>query len=460
MAKTLSAYTSFVESASGGRALKHAADGRGHRTFRNVTIIKAGLGNKRDKHFYPGDTLRDAVDAGLFEGLKAYVDHPTALDAQVQPERTLRDFAGLYEKARFLEDSGGARVVADLHILPAYRWLADSIESLVSLGHGDKIGISINGRGTTAPDRMVLSEGEEPVEVFRVKKFTALPSADLVTEAGAGGGFQQLMESATGAASRVQHHGVKDMKATIQKDLAALIESGKIDPESLKALLEAHPEQTDADPGDEDADDDADVAEADDTDDDADDDADGDDADGDDTDDMTEAGDDADCGCGGKVREAGAVRGMPKGGGKGMATKTAKGKSVGRKFGEANAAVRRLEAENGRLRARVERLSEAVGLHDKSRRIAKLLKESKLPPAVHGPLAKRLLRLSSEAEIRDEISFQRSLLESAADAVAADLGFDEIEGAGARFRESTGSTGDDHSLREAVGHRLPLKQKA
>lgn len=456
MAKTLSAYTSFVESASGGRALKHAADGRGHRTFRNVTIIKAGLGNKRDKHFYPGDTLRDAVDAGLFEGLKAYVDHPTALDAQVQPERTLRDFAGLYEKARFIEDSHGARVVADLHILPAYRWLADSIESLVSLGHGDKIGISINGRGTTSPDRMVLSEGEEPVEVFRVKKFTALPSADLVTEAGAGGGFQQLMESATGAASHVQHHGVKDMKATIQKDLAALIEAGKTDPESLKALLEAHPEQADADPGDEDDDegDDTDsgddVAEAGDPDADAD--EGDDDADGDD--DTVEG-----CGCGGKVREAGAVHGMPgKGSGKGTATKPAKGtKNIGRKFGESNA-TRRLEAENARLRARVERLSEAVSLNDKSRRIAKLLKESKLPVAVQGPLAKRLLRLSSEAEIRDEISFQRSLLESAADSVAADLGFDEIEGAGARFRESAGSTGGDHSLREAVAHRLPLKK--
>lgn len=459
MSKKFRAFTTFTESAAGGE-LKSTPDVKGHRTFRGVTIIKAGLGNKRDKHFYPADTLKEAVAAGLFDGLRAYLDHPTSVDQQIQPERTLRDLAGIYDKPRFVENASGERVVADLHIMPSHKWLAESIESLMSLGYGDKIGISINGRGTTTPDRMQLEEGGEPVEIFRVKKFTALPSADLVTEAGAGGGFQQLMESATGAGSRQQ--GADDMKRTsIQQDLQKLLTEGGVTDEKVKALLAAHPEAAIREGDDEDGEDDEDEDEA------AEADAETAEADADDDDDdaeTTEAGaDDAetiegrggkDCGCGKKMSEG------HKGAKMGTAIRPSKRKStVGRKFGE-SAEVRQLRQDNERLRARNTRLSEAVTITQKRDRVNKLVRESKLPAAVQGPLAKRLMRLSSEAEVRDEISFQQSLLESAADSVAADFGFDEVEGAGARFREAAGSGGGsgDSSLREAVSHHLPLKK--
>jgi hypothetical protein len=415
-----------------------------------VTIIKSGLGNRRDKHYYPPDVLETAVQEGLFKGLRAYLDHPTSVDQQIQPERTLRDLVGVYDNPRYIKEGASSRVVADLHVLPSHRWLADSIQSLVSMGYGDKIGISINGRGQTVPDRMKLEEGDELTDVFRVKKFTALPSADLVTEAGAGGGFQQLLESARGATSTIKEQAM----STIQEQLQQLITEDKVSKAALEAILKAHP-VTEAETGTDPA---ADEVEADDDD--------ADDADELADEDVEEAGDEegdgveeasmGDCPCAKAAMEEGDPRGMPQSGGTGKAVKGAKGKKpIGRKFGEGNrhllAEVARLKAQNGRLR-------EALTITQKRDRIAKLLKESKLPVQVRGPLAKRLLRLGSEAEVLDEIRFQQSLLESAVDSVAADLGdYDEVEGAGARFRESAGSGSGDDELLGLIRSHLPLK---
>lgn len=439
----LSVFTTFQESAS----LRHESAKTGHHTFKGVTIIKAGLGNRRDKHFYPPEVLKEAVDAGLFHGLRAYLDHPTSVDQQIQPERTLRDLVGIYDNPRFVEGNGSPRVVADLYVLPSHRWLAESIQSLRALGYGEKIGISINGRGQTVPDRMKLEEGGEPTEVFRVKKFTALPSADLVTEAGAGGGFQQLLESARGAASPI-----KEQAMTIQEQLQALVSEDKVSKETIEELLRQHAAVEESDPGEGDPEDDEDDEDDPEGAEDGEDDGDVEESDPGDEDDTVECG-----GCSKGVREGGMPHGVPKSG-SGSATKKGRSKEParGRKFGESD--VHRILSDNERLRRQNERLREALTITQKRDRIAKLLKESKLPVQVRGPLAKRLMRLASEAEVRDEIRFQQSLLESAVDSVAADLDFDEVEGAGARFRESAGS-GTEGDLLGVIGQSLPLKAK-
>ncbi len=180
-------------------------------------------------NYYPDGALKEAADGGKFEGLKAYADHPTAVDEQIQPERTVRDFVGLYTNTKFKEGRNGkpGRVVGDLRILRAHRWLSDVVDELVEIGQSDKIGISINGNGRT--ERQRVREAGEELEANVVSKFLTLRSADVVTEAGAGGGFQQILESARGA-SKENTMGRK----AIMKALREAAEAG--DTEKVKKL--------------------------------------------------------------------------------------------------------------------------------------------------------------------------------------------------------------------------------
>lgn len=164
--------------------------------FSGVTLIKAGLGNSRDRNYYPPATLERAVREGRFNKLRAYIDHPDSVSEEIQPERTVRDWAGIYTNARYNADRKA--VEADLHVFRSHRWLAETVEDLQRMGHGDMIGLSINGRGRTEPARRRLEEaGGEEVEVNEVRDFLELRSTDIVTQAGAGGGFAaEFLESA------------------------------------------------------------------------------------------------------------------------------------------------------------------------------------------------------------------------------------------------------------------------
>lgn len=190
MIRSLRVSTRLFEAASGSVAGKRAS-----RIFKGVTLIKAGLGNKRDRNYYPAETLERAVREGKFDGMKAFIDHPTSLDDEIQPERSVRDIAGVYENPRY--NASKKTVEADLRIFGAQGWLADTIDELIETGHAKQIGLSINGRGKTEPARRRLEEaGGEEIDVNEVKDFLELRSTDIVTEAGAGGGFAAaLLES-------------------------------------------------------------------------------------------------------------------------------------------------------------------------------------------------------------------------------------------------------------------------
>lgn len=233
--KTTSEFTPF--SVSGGRSLleraKEASNGRG-KTYKGVTIIRAGIGNKKDRNYYPPDVLKESAESGVFEGLRAYIDHPDSVSEEILPERSIRDVGGLYRNTKFKESKNGGRVVGDLHILGNHKWLADMIDELIEIGASDKIGISINGRGQTKPARVKLAESGEEIDVNWLERFLDLRSADLVTEAGAGGGFQQLLESARGTKES------NSMGKLTKKELAELQEAaGKGDKEALAKLAEA-----------------------------------------------------------------------------------------------------------------------------------------------------------------------------------------------------------------------------
>ena len=220
MRTTFSQFTSFQE--SGLRpSVKVTGGGR---VYRGVTLIRAGLGNRRDMNYYTEPALKEAADARMFEGLKAYADHPTSVDEQIQPERSIRDYIGLYENTRFKEGRGGkpGRVTGDLRIFKSHRWLSDMVDELIEIGHADKIGLSINGNGKT--ERQTIREAGEELEANVVSKFVGLRSSDVVTEAGAGGGFQQILESARGASKETPMN-----RKDIQKALREAVDAGDVD---------------------------------------------------------------------------------------------------------------------------------------------------------------------------------------------------------------------------------------
>jgi hypothetical protein len=205
--RNLSRFTPLLESGTG---LKSRSASSGRRVYKGVTIIKAGLGNQRDRNYYPVETLERAVKEGRFEGLRAYADHPDSVSEEIQPERTVRDMVGIYTKPRFVrEGRQGGRILADLNLFRSARWLSDTVDDLLDMGQADKIGLSINGRGRTVEKRIQLEEAADPLDVNYVEDFLVLRSGDVVTEAGAGGGFQHLLESARGRGKATEETAMK-----------------------------------------------------------------------------------------------------------------------------------------------------------------------------------------------------------------------------------------------------------
>lgn len=232
----LCAYTTLLD--SGAQLLERSRSlpyggGKG-KIYRGVTLIQAGMGNSKDRNYYPEDTLKEAASTGTFEGLTAYVDHPDSVSAEILPERSVRDRAGLYTNTRWVDGRGKnpGRVVGDLQIHDHQSWLVGMIDELVESGYASKIGISINGSGKTRPAKIRLSESSEDVDVNYLEKFLVLRSADLVTEAGAGGGFQQLLESARGTRGQTMSL-TKKMIAELQEKATAG------DAEAIRLLAEA-----------------------------------------------------------------------------------------------------------------------------------------------------------------------------------------------------------------------------
>lgn len=223
-------FTPFAESGSPSALLERASTGNNGRTYRGVTIVKVGRGNRDDNNYYPPETLKGAVSERIFEGLRAFADHPTSLDEQILPERSIRDMVGVYTNTRYSEAKGG-RVVGDLTIMPHADWLSKMVDQLIRMKQTDKIGISINGAGKTTPKKVRLSESGEPQEVNWLESFHVLRSADVVTEAGAGGGFQRILESARAARGKINMKLTKEQ----QEQLSAATADG--DAVKIQTLL-------------------------------------------------------------------------------------------------------------------------------------------------------------------------------------------------------------------------------
>lgn len=161
-----------------------------------VTIIEEGLGNSKDKNYYSAEALQSGVQ--VFNGAKAYADHPDAITEKTLPERSMKDLVGWYSDC-FVDknpNTGKTRLRGKLHFFPSAKWLTDMIDVILTDPTAKNLfGISINAVGKTRPGNM---GGEE---VNYVEEFQRVDSADVVTEPAARGKFDKMLESRRGKVS-------------------------------------------------------------------------------------------------------------------------------------------------------------------------------------------------------------------------------------------------------------------
>lgn len=170
----------------------------------DVLLIKAGTsGNRRH---YPARMLKEAVP--LFEGVKAYADHPSREEQRSRPERSIRDVVGWFEGVRWDDAEQGVR--GTFKILESADWLRTALKSAWDQGKRDLLGFSINALGTVG--KKPHDDGSSLIEAIE-----KVVSTDVVTTPGAGGRLLGVLESERNAAPGPE---------------------GEMDPEEIKRLIQ------------------------------------------------------------------------------------------------------------------------------------------------------------------------------------------------------------------------------
>lgn len=181
-----------------------------------VILIQEGMGNLRDCFYYSKECLQNSAE--IFEGKKAFIDHPSTMEEEIRPERSTKDICGYYENIRYSESQDGrGMLIADLCLGtdPSFDWtrsmLNNSIEYSKKFPSSDFVGLSINASGNAneVPIEQFLRETDVPKSVLPklqeaqaqgimmirvVSQLKDAVSCDLVTEAGAGGRILKMIE--------------------------------------------------------------------------------------------------------------------------------------------------------------------------------------------------------------------------------------------------------------------------
>lgn len=137
-----------------------------------ITPIRPGFGNPRDGLFYPEETLREAVSAGRFNGVKMFRNHPSKSEEKERPERDVRDWFATMREAWW--DTKRNEPRARVRVFEDADWERFKAAP-------EDIAFSVIGKGNGRPGRI----GSREAKV--VESFTKVNSVDWVTQAGAGG---------------------------------------------------------------------------------------------------------------------------------------------------------------------------------------------------------------------------------------------------------------------------------
>ncbi|TAM90626.1 hypothetical protein EPN42_05645 [bacterium] len=211
-------------------------------------MLEEGPGNPSDRHYYPGETLKEAVDAGVFEGAQTFADHPTAIEDRVRPERSVRDLIGWWSNVHIEEGEGRSQMVGTFNLETGNDFALNKMREAKRYAESNPekpgyVGFSIAAAGVSHPQEI---DGKTYNVVDRI---TEAVSTDMVTRAGAGGKLLTLKEAmhmketialdearkiAESAASAV----VKKLKETDKKRIKDALEAVGVEltPEQDEAL--------------------------------------------------------------------------------------------------------------------------------------------------------------------------------------------------------------------------------
>lgn len=147
-----------------------------------VQLINPGWGSSG---FYSSQILAEAARTKVFgAGLHMYADHPTAVENEERPERSVRDLWGVLTSDATIGTGGS--LVAEAKVFAPYRPLVDDMK--------ESIGLSIRALGQ-------FEMGEAEGRTGRlITSLDEARSVDFVTAAGRGGRILELVESARGEA--------------------------------------------------------------------------------------------------------------------------------------------------------------------------------------------------------------------------------------------------------------------
>lgn len=153
-----------------------------------IKIIQPGQGSSG---VYTPEVLKRDGPKVFTKGLHSYIDHQTAHEESARPEGSIRDLAGVLESDAKWQDNGpsGAGLYADLKVFKPFRPLVEEL--------APHIGMSIRAFGKFAEG---LHDGKKAKVVERL---IAAKSIDMVTRAGAGGRFEELLESARNETAQI-----------------------------------------------------------------------------------------------------------------------------------------------------------------------------------------------------------------------------------------------------------------
>lgn len=210
-------------------------------------VIREGMGNSRDKHYYGREAMQDLVQ--LINGSKAYINHQTEAQARERPENDLWSLAGYWCDGTLIEVNGKMALEATLVCDESEAGQVAMAKALHAVQYAQEFpglaevyaGVSINGDGETEPREVNTPEGV--AQVNYVTRVTALPSADIVTRPAREGKFLSLLEAIREADESTE---VETMIATAVKEmLAKIVEAGKsaldgkMEPAKAQAIVEA-----------------------------------------------------------------------------------------------------------------------------------------------------------------------------------------------------------------------------
>lgn len=158
--------------------LTEAQADAGERVIHNVVLIRAGM--SKNRRFYSEGVLQKA--AGVFEGAKAYANHPSRAESKDRPERSVRDITGWYANVRYEEGALRGDRYFTRNQAGADAWaIAEDI--LSGRAPHTLAGLSINAVGTGKMDTF------EDGEALRVESISAAVSVDDVSNPAAGGTY-------------------------------------------------------------------------------------------------------------------------------------------------------------------------------------------------------------------------------------------------------------------------------